>query len=582
MNRTCIRRALSLLLTAVFCLSLFACSTVPVEERFDAFLTDLPSWFIEGSDFSLNYLFLTPEDYGITQEDYELTFLTPEDYDENAKEIDALLKELRKFPLKKLTAEQQLTYRTLEDYLTRTRRLCDYYYLDNSSLGISLGIQSELPFLLADYAIRRQEDLDGYFSLLRSLDDTFRQYAAFEQERIDRGCGLCQDMIDGIIRQCENLSEEGGQFIIDSFNAQIEAIDFLSDAEKQAAVTDHQTLIADALLPAYRNLAQAMESLTGAGEPIGLAYAEDGQTYYEALVQASVGTDYTVEELRTMLIDEVDNAYLTLQAIAAQDPDIDLSEPANYGDFPTAEAAIDHLAQATARDFPALPELRYVVKQVPEALKENFAPAAYLSEPIDAPLSDPQTIYLNGDYTPDLFPTIAHEGYPGHLYQSTYYNNVQAPTVRYLIDYGGYTEGWATYVELMAPQYASEDSAINDLEALFTHISLLYSALFDIGIHYDGWTLDQFTENFSELFETTDPEGALETYLYILESPGNYLRYCCGGLLFRQLRTHAEEALGSRFDPTAFHKVLLDAGPTSFPILSDLVDQYIETAQSAS
>jgi len=582
MNHPRTRRALSLLLTVLFCLSLPACSTLPPEERFDAFLAELPAWFIEGSDFSLNYLFRTPEDYGITQEDYELDFLTQADYNESAKEIDTLLKELRKFPLKKLTAEQQLTYRTLEDYLTRNRRLCDYYYLDNSSLGISLGIQSELPFLLADYDIRRQEDLDGYFSLLRSLDGAFQEYAAFEQERIDQGCGLCQDMIDGIVRQCENLSGEGGQFIIDSFNAQIEAADFLSDAEKQAAITDHQTLIADALLPAYRNLAQAMENLTGAGEPLGLAYAEDGQAYYEALVQAAVGTDSTIEELRSLLMDEVDNAYLALQAIAAQDPDIDLSEPADYGSFPTAEAAIDYLAQATAQDFPALPQLRYVVKQVPEALKENFAPAAYLSEQIDTPLSEPQTIYLNGDYTPGLFPTIAHEGYPGHLYQSTYYKSLQAPTVRYLIDYGGYTEGWATYVELMAPQYAAGDSAINELEALFSHISLLYSALFDIGIHYDGWTLDQFTENFGELFDTTDSEGALETYLYILESPGNYLRYCCGGLLFRQLRTRAEEALGSRFDPTAFHKVLLDAGPTSFPILSGLVDQYIETAQSAS
>ena len=98
-----------------------------------------------------------------------------------------------------------------------------------------------------------------------------------------------------------------------------------------------------------------------------------------------------------------------------------------------------------------------------------------------------------------------------------------------------------------------------------------------------------YTETFMDHLEQMDgdvlkvirmeEEEAKEMYLLILESPGNYLNYCLGGLLFQQLRSRAEDALGDAFLPVAFHQVLLDAGPASFPILSDLVDAYIEKAQ---
>ena len=160
-----------------------------------------------------------------------------------------------------------------------------------------------------------------------------------------------------------------------------------------------------------------------------------------------------------------------------------------------------------------------------------------------------------------------------------YYKSLQAPTVRYLIDYSGYSEGWATYVEYYAPQYAPSQALSNQLYTLNDHLSLLITALFDVGIHYDGWTLSQFQEQSAYFYGELGEDEAREIYLLILESPGNYLNYALGGLLFQQLRSRAEEALGGRFRPAEFHKVILDAGPASFPILSGLVDGYIEKAR---
>ncbi len=143
---------------------------------------------------------------------------------------------------------------------------------------------------------------------------------------------------------------------------------------------------------------------------------------------------------------------------------------------------------------------------------DNFSPAAYIVDTIDSPLSSPQSIYLNGDFAPDLFPTIAHEGYPGHMYQNVYYKSLQPPAIRCLIDYGGYTEGWATYVEHYTPQYAPNQSLSNELYVLNDHLSLLITALLDIGVHYDGWTLEQFREQCSYFYGELEEEEAKEMY----------------------------------------------------------------------
>ena len=581
MNRTRLRRALALLLAAVFSLSLFSCSRETPSEKFQALLAELPAWSVSGDSLSANFLFENPEDFGIEPLPYEHDFFTREDYEETAKDIQSLLDRLHKIPFDKLTEPEQLHYRVIEDYFARSLRLCDYYYLDNTYLGSFLGYQANLPLLLTELHFNRSSDIDAYFHLLETTGDAFTRYAAYEAERIEAGFGLCQDMLDGIIRQCDTLTEQGCGFLADAFSERIRAADFLSEEVKQATIARHDALLADAFLPAYAQLSEDLGRLTGNPEPLGLAHFEGGQAYFEALVQRNVGTDLSISGIKAKLMSAIEADMLALQTLLTAHPEVDLDAiGSEFCDFATAEEAVEYLARATAEDFPALAQLNYTVHPVPEALRDNFSPAAYITDTIDSPLSSPQSIYLNGDFTPDLFPTIAHEGYPGHMYQNIYYKSLQAPAIRYLIDYGGYSEGWATYVEYYAPQYAPRQSPGNDLYALNDHLSLLLYALFDIGVHYDGWTVEQLGEQCAYFYGEQEPETLREMYLLLLEAPGNYLDYCVGSLLFRQLRSRAEEALGSAFVPADFHKVILDTGPASFPILGEQVDRYIEAART--
>src|SRR5699024_8380814 len=107
---------------------------------------------------------------------------------------------------------------------------------------------------------------------------------------------------------------------------------------------------------------------------------------------------------------------------------------------------------------------------VHESMEDYLSPAFYLTPPLDT--GSPNVIYINrSGRNPnlELFTTLAHEGFPGHLYQTVYFASCRPSDIRYLINCSGYVEGWATYIESYAFQYATaylDDEAAADLTAL--------------------------------------------------------------------------------------------------------------------
>ena len=78
-------------------------------------------------------------------------------------------------------------------------------------------------------------------------------------------------------------------------------------------------------------------------------------------------------------------------------------------------------------DFPELTDSTYEVKHVPKALESSLSPAFFLIPPIDSDTTN--VIYINDksrEEGTDLYSVLAHEGYPGHLYQSVYFNRKQS------------------------------------------------------------------------------------------------------------------------------------------------------------
>ena len=165
-----------------------------------------------------------------------------------------------------------------------------------------------------------------------------------------------------------------------------------------------------------------------------------------------------------------------------------------------------------------------------------------------------------------LFTTLAHEGYPGHLYQTVYYSATKHPPIRDLLSFGGYTEGWATYCEMLSYYYSPLS---HDMATLLQHnasVILGLYALADMGIHYDGWTLAE-TVAFFRTYGITNEKTIEDIFDLIVADPGNYLKYYIGYVEFLELKKLAIKTWGDDFTQNQFHQCILDTGPAPFEIL---------------
>src|SRR5699024_5814543 len=112
-----------------------------------------------------------------------------------------------------------------------------------------------------------------------------------------------------------------------------------------------------------------------------------------------------------------------MEEILTKDPDL-AQEASSYAFSLTEPGAIlEDLKQQCAADFPQIPQCSYTVKEVPQVLEASLSPAFYLTVPLDRPQDN--SIYINPGSTSssrNLYTTMAHEGWPGHMYQTQYFN----------------------------------------------------------------------------------------------------------------------------------------------------------------
>lgn len=271
---------------------------------------------------------------------------------------------------------------------------------------------------------------------------------------------------------------------------------------------------------------------------------------------------------------------MAIQNLLQQDPSL-FSKAAKLTQSTTysPQEMLAYLNQTMTRDFPSLKAPDYEVKAVPKAMEDFSSPAFYLTPPLDT--LSPNAIYINGASQvseAELFTTLAHEGFPGHLYQTLYFGRQQPSLIREFLGCSGYVEGWATYVESMAYGYGAEFLNISPqvMELLNRNrsISLCLYSILDIGIHYQGWTLQEVTNTLSS-FGIASQEICQEIFQYIVENPTNYLKYYLGFLNFTDLRTTVENKKGTDFQLKDFHQKILEIGPAPFPVVKKyLLFQY--------
>ena len=551
------------------------------DSQFRSFTREVFQKEVSGSMLTLHYSLADPEKKNIARPAPTLGTVS---YDNTASihQCQEYLKKLLSFSYSDLSRENRLTSDMLLLYFHTSEASLQNGFPEEI-LSPSLGIQAQLPVLLAEYAFYKEQDISDYLNILVSIEPYFESILQYEQERAHQGYFMSDTTLDRILEQCrEFVKDPENNYMLDVFSQKLKEYGKFTDSEQNELMKRHKEILLNKVIPAYEKLIIDLNALRGSGKnPMGLTYYKKGQKHYEYLLQAETGCYDSVKKIQQRLYDQLADDTARIHMMLKEQPSLlqKMNKGTDLDTFQPAKA-LQILQKKSERDFPALPEtvspdIRYVHK----SMEAYSSPAFYLTPPLDT--GSPNVIYINPSSQTsnlELFTTLSHEGFPGHLYQTVYFGSCDPDDIRYLITSSGYVEGWATYVESYGYQYAADyldDPAASDLTALAwmnRSINLCIYSLMDIGIHYHGWTPDA-AASFLKNFGISDTSVVQEIYQYIVETPGNYLKYYLGYLNFLDLRQKWQDTLGEHFDLKKFHQKILETGPVSFPVLQKYMDQ---------
>ncbi len=551
-------------------------------EAFEAYVEELFKEDIVQNTINLHYTLAYPENYGIEEYEPTLGSFSMEDFEKTVKEQEEIRKKLLSFDRGSLPKEQRITYDVLLDYVETELSVKDLT-LYTEVLGPMTGYQAQLPVILAEYTFRTRRDIEDYLALVSQIDEIAKDIIAFEGEKSKAGLFMSDHMADSVIEQCAEFIENPEEnYMIDVFNDKIETFEGLSQEEKAAYREQNRQIITTQVVDGYQILIDGLSGLKGSGEnEMGLCHYDKGEEYYEYLVKASTGSDASIRDQMERIEDYIGDYFRLLMESVSRDPEI-YDKLMDYQ--PSDKEPEDILQELTGKiqeDFPQIPDVDYRVKHVHPSMQEHLNPAFYLTTPVDDVKNN--VIYINDKFvgkdtggSMDLYATLAHEGFPGHLYQNAYTQSSGLPLVRNLLSYSGYSEGWATYVEFeYGYGFSGLEDPLADILAGESATSLALSSYVDIGVNYEGWTRED-TARYLEGFGISGQETADEVYDAVLGDPAAYLSYFVGYLEFLNLRETAQEELGSAFDPKQFHAFLLEMGPAPFYIIEEYMGEWMD------
>lgn len=535
---------------------------------FDRFTMEVFRHEIASSTLNLHYTLTDPKAYKIKEKEPSFGSFQQTLIDEELAYLETCQEKLARYQKGHLSDTQRLTADILDWWITGQLLAKDYYYYQEP-LGPTLGIQAQLPVLLAEYPFRKKADIDTYLELLSVLPVYFEEIALFEKEKSEEGLFMNDEILDKILAQCESLFPmDQTHFLHTTFQERLEACDFLDEDQRIAYEAKNLKTLSHYVEPAYQTLCEVLNNLRGTGKNLyGLYHTPEGIEYYEYLLKYSIGTDLSMAKIHQMLEAQMEDDYETLlYAIHQNNNLLDMEQDVEALSSP--KEILENLQTQIEEDFPESSEVSWQIKEVPSSLAAYLSPAFYMTPAIDAPQQN--IIYINPARKPDrteLITTLAHEGYPGHLYQNSFENTEDYPAVRNLFYIGGYTEGWGLYSEFYAYDFLGLSKEEGDFLRAATSLNYAVCASLDLSIHGEGWT-EEDCLTYLAAFGITDQEKVHQLYLNILEEPSNYLKYYLGYLEICNLKESAL-TLSSDWTLYDFHTWFLKMGPAPFDILRE-------------
>lgn len=574
----------------------------PENEEFAQFLDEFFVTHLEGDQLSVNIFCENPSDFGLEHYDatwYTYESYTDEDVEDAKKQFTDLLAELEKFEDAKLNDLQEVAYNNIYKFLDY---YIDFYSLEDANLMNIVyvdqfgGYVADFGTYMEAYSLWSEQEVQDIISYISSTKEAFPSYLNFVKDKADAGYALSDYTITEMRNYLKDLLDQDTYYLEAILNTKIDSLDFLTSDEKAEYKNQLSDAITNSFFPGVQELYDGLESHLGklAAEDEGYwSVYEKGKEMYLLELQDLLGLNNFDEKA---YIKEIETAFNSASAAAktAQSALVNRFSIATYADLlnvvashkiydGTPEEMMEYLKEFAKTIVPELksaPDI--VIKNMDEAsAKVSNAVAYYMKSQLDN--SGAEYITLNptklGDSN-DVLGTLAHEGYPGHLYAYVYSKEQGLSNLSTVMTSTAHGEGWATYVELKLYEYAKAQSTDRNFRTVMDYLyanhmsGFLLETRLDAGIHIQGWTVKD-VENYLDK-HGYNGDAAQEIYNLLIEMPSGYAAYGYGKLFFVNLHNEAKSILGGRYDEIEFNAMLLSKGWTSLGELQNTYDEYMK------
>jgi uncharacterized protein (DUF885 family) len=504
-----------------------------------------------------------------------------------------ILAELGGVPAAELNSTEKITHELLG---WRARSSLEWlthpFYRHSPFTHLDGGVPFGLVRVVGTQPFRNEADYQAWFRRLARYPAFFETVQRVTREGAASGVTTPRVIVERALTQVEALAPEDMTKSalwrpMTQFPASMDA-----DARNRAEA-EYRKLLADEVFPAIRRLAAFArnEYLPKTRTSDGFGALPGGDAMYRYAVRNSTTTDLTPDEIHELGLKEVKRIqplFLAAGEKAGFKGRIGevrawlRSKPENYP-FTSADQVIEHLNRLNARIVPQLPKLfgrmpkaRFEIRLTDPAIAAS-APAQYYLPTDDGrpgifamPVTNPRLTSTFG-----LAALLAHEGMPGHHFDSGIKLDNKVPEFRRRLSFTVFSEGWALYAESLGHELGLYDEPLELMGRYSFELFRAGRLVIDTGLHAKGWTRQQAIRYLVEECGMTEA-GATGEVLRYMVWPGQALAYKIGELTILELRAKAEKRLGKRFDLRAFHDAILEEGHLPLHMLRQRLDAWTD------
>lgn len=542
-------------------------STLDDNAEFDAYLDTI---FDELVSDNYLYMHFNVADYkamGIEKPEVGFGHIVYGVDEEEFNKTEKQLEELLAFDYDKLSLRQQYDYDLLHYSLLET--LCGldyskYNLIFSSSSQFSDGIITNL----MEFAIYDEESEEDFLVVLKDVPNYINEAIEYSKQQSNDGLYHSDDMLDEEISYIDNLISSNGKSIYEHY-------------KEYDIYPEVKELVENEVILAFVTLKDYLKTLYGktTSDKLTLCKIDEGYAEYTYLINSSSNRDIT--DIYNDLVELYFDWIYNFIGIYQDDENI-LNK---YGEYIQAnkvlnlssEDMLEYLRNNSSERYEYLEDANYVVSSLDTL--GNTTLGYYVSPPIDN--LNQNVIRVNAKIDSDyydqmsVFEVMAHEGFPGHLYQNIYFQQTNPHKVRATQSFVGYTEGYAdlaAYDALEMLDIPNEYKGIARIDSITFNSHILYSII-DLGVNYFGWNVKTLAKKLDNLM--LDSSMAQDLYDTVVAMPGVFVRYGVGFVNHINLRKKAMDELGDKFDFVAYDKAIIENGPLPFAILEGVVEDYI-------